>query len=502
MKQYGLTAPLSVSLPTSRDTQTTAAVDRLLRAQNGFEGDAEAKNRQEVLEILLTTIRRWIYEESVRLGMSEVLARECGGKLHTFGSYRLGVHGPGADIDALCVGPRHVTRASFFQHFQQELLKTLGVTEIIAVAEAYVPVLKCNFRGISVDMVYAQLNFHAIPANLDLFNDQHLHGLDPKSVLSLNGVRVTDGILSLVPNVPVFRTTLRLVKLWAKRRGIYSNVCGYLGGVSWAILTARVCQLYPIALPGLIIQKFFKFYSLWQWPTPIMLREEKQKEEKEEKEEVLWLKVWNGYENAADVMPILTPAYPSMNSTYNVSSATLKLLKSEIQRGLAIVSRLTLDSNDPDHIFEELVTKTDFFWRYKHYLQVTLEAATSAALRSWLGLCESKLRHFLVQLNMTPNTNVSATLFPDSFATTANIHRRCFFIGLELAETKEKEKEKKEKRCDLSEAVGVFHHLIHSGSGGNVATIEHLRGHELPSCCFNGDGETRAEKKHKRHRKN
>jgi poly(A) polymerase len=84
---------------------------------------------------------------------------------------------------------------------------------------------------------------------------------------------VTDSVLALVPNIPNFRLTLRLIKLWAKKRGVYSNVFGYLGGVSWAILTARVCQLYPNAVPAALAQRFFRFYSMWKWPTPITLTE-------------------------------------------------------------------------------------------------------------------------------------------------------------------------------------------------------------------------------------
>ena len=46
-------------------------------------------------------------------------------------------------------------------------------------------------------------------------------------------------------------------------RGIYSNAMGYLGGVSWAMLVARVCQLYPNAAASLLVQKFFLVFSKW-----------------------------------------------------------------------------------------------------------------------------------------------------------------------------------------------------------------------------------------------
>lgn len=65
---------------------------------------------------------------------------------------------------------------------------------------------------------------------------------------------------------------LPLSLLLFSEHGIYSNVLGYLGGVSWAMLVARICQLYPNAAAATLVCKFFLVFSQWKWPQPVLLK--------------------------------------------------------------------------------------------------------------------------------------------------------------------------------------------------------------------------------------
>ncbi|RRT84127.1 hypothetical protein B296_00011151, partial [Ensete ventricosum] len=86
------------------------------------------------------------------------------------------VHGPGADIDTLCVGPIHATREVRWIFFIMFLI------------------------------------FYHPFQDLDISQDSRLLNADEETVRSLNGWRVTDQILRLVPNIQV--VAFLIVVLW------------------------------------------------------------------------------------------------------------------------------------------------------------------------------------------------------------------------------------------------------------------------------------------------
>jgi poly(A) polymerase len=177
--------------------------------------------------------------------------------LLSFGSYRLGVHNPNADIDCLVLAPPHIQRTDFFDSWitvlknQQQQSSSSNdsksssvITDIHPVSTAYTPVVKFCMDGIKIDMIFArltnaQLNWlnecrlvrlqqqqqQAIVAQpqkqqqqqdddnneqqqqqLPILqevtemqvNDDILFGLDETSARSVNGVRVSQYLLKCV----------------------------------------------------------------------------------------------------------------------------------------------------------------------------------------------------------------------------------------------------------------------------------------------------------------
>nr|XP_028580977.1 poly(A) polymerase gamma isoform X1 [Podarcis muralis] len=461
-RHYGVTAPISLAPPREIDYIHTQKLIEAMKPFGVFEDEEELGRRIVVLSKLNSLVKEWIVEVAEKKNLPSSVSSRCGGKIFTFGSYRLGVHTKGADIDALCVAPRHVERSDFFQLFFEKLKLKDGIRNLRAVEDAYVPVIKFEFDGIEIDLVFARLAVPILSDNLDLRDNSHLGSLDIRCIRSLNGCRVTDEILHLVPDKENFRLTLRAIKLWAKRRGIYSNMLGFLGGVSWAMLVARTCQLYPNALASTLVHKFFLVFSRWEWPNPVLL--------KEPEESNLNLPAWDPRVNPSDryhLMPIITPAYPQQNSTYNVSTSTRAVMVEEFKYGLVVTDEILQGKSD----WSKLLEPSNFFQKYKHYIVLTASSSTEEHHLEWVGLVESKIR--VLVGNMERNECIAiAQVNPQSFPGSKEKFKESDFVSVWFLGIIFKKAENAESVCvDLTYDIQSFTDTVYR-QANNISLLK------------------------------
>ncbi|KAL8130185.1 hypothetical protein V2J09_019340 [Rumex salicifolius] len=508
--RLGITEPISWGGPSEDDVVRSQELEKYLEAAGLYESQLEAVSREEVLGRLDQLVKTWVKKVSRIRGLNELMVQEANAKIFTFGSYRLGVsvllafvfmkftlmtssdnglgqvHGPGADIDTLCVGPKHATREEdFFDELGKMLSEMPEVSELVAVRDAHVPVMRFKFNGVSIDLLYAKLALWVIPEDLDVSQESILHNVDEQTVRSLNGCRVTDQILRLVPNVQVlqnstsknFRTTLRCMRYWAKRRGVYSNVSGFLGGINWALLVARICQLYPNASPSMLVSRFFRVYTQWRWPNPVMLCEIE--------EGSLGHQVWDPRRNVKDrfhLMPIITPAYPCMNSSYNVSASTLRIMTEEFQRGSEVCEAMEANKAGWDKLFEPY----PFFEAYKNYLQIEINAENDADLRSWKGWVESRLRQLTLKIERYTYNMLQCHPYPAEFHDQTKPFHCCYFMGLQRKQgVPSSEGEQFDIRLTVEEfKQAVF--LYSEWRSGMQIHVTHVKRRSIPAFVFPG----------------
>jgi len=299
--------------------------------------------------------------------------------------------------------------------------------ELKSNGKTYTPVLKFRMNTTDVDLLFAPLDLEKLPEPLDIMDDSLMNGLDDVSVRSLNGARVAEYLLDLVPDQSVFRVALRAIKKWARCKGLYSNVLGLLGGINCAILVAFVCQKYPLKDPAVVVEKFFRVMEAWDWPNPIMLRQPSADD----------ARAWNPRLNPRDrahLAPIVTPAHPSMNSSYNIGAPQLRAIKEELTLGKSETRRIqklahseTRTPKQLQRAWRRFFRPSDFFEAHRHYVQVDVSADSDDALRRWTAWCESRLRQFVVALDLETPARVHATPLEN---TNGARKTRSFFVGL------------------------------------------------------------------------
>jgi len=434
----------------------TKSLIKTMQKHNLYEASEGETRRQHVLHQLEEVLSKWsrsLWKSKNNSSSNAAKARNV--TLITFGSYRLRVHKSSSDIDVLALCPHHITRDDFFDSLVSTLDADARVTDLHPIPGAYTPVMKFYFDRVAIDLLFAQVGeHHAMPlrprkeggdtkgvwqeAELD---DAHLIGLDECALRSLNGVRVAQLLLKLVKSAGAagckhddcpeeqcnrtfenFRTALITIKEWANTHGLYSNVLGFLGGVNWAILVAKVVQIKPNATPPALIRLFFRMFARWRWPKPVRLLNMQKTSPHPSVEFPCWNNRLN-HRDGKDLMPIITPAYPSMNSSYNVQRPQLRRIKDEIDKAEVILDAIYAGSSTWDDLFTNTPQPTanvtnlqimehNFFWQHVHYLEITIRATNANDFRSWFGYCESRLRVLINSFESHPDMMGVLECFP------------------------------------------------------------------------------------------
>ena len=90
-------------------------------------------------------------------------------------------------------------------------------------------------------------------------------------------------------------------------------------------------------------------------------------------------------------MPIITPAYPEQNSTYNVTHSTRIIICNAFQRAHRIMQEMLAGQATWNKLFQ-----SPPFWNvYRHFLVVIAVSRNKKDHSEWVGLVESKIRRLI-----------------------------------------------------------------------------------------------------------
>lgn len=459
----------------------------------------EAGRRSKIITVLSDVADRWLLSEG-DFGVSS--------RLVTFGSSILGVVTNESDLDTILLIPSVVSRERFFENFTKflrESVTELRIESLMPVPDAHVPVLKMVANGLPVDILPCrvllrdlEVLYQAAPlmdGQFD-FSKISVKQLDTPSLLALNGVRVGRTLVDSIRagrivvedefvedgsvRLSKFRTCLRLVKHWAKQRGIYSNSLGFFGGVTWAILLVRVCLsckedkalVIDACTEKEILARFFRSLHEQNWgasnpvslkPLPqalaqfiLSLRPGNSPSDDDDKTQGSKnsLSMWDPSVSEADrraLMPVLTPVTPFMNSTFNILPTTSRILTDEFRRAFEVSE--SPHSFSLDKLCESVVSGKARFARYLSLLLTVDESLPETdqnrLLFVWKSLISSKLRVLLFHLERLPG--VVCRPFPEPIGQGASAEFRIGLALLPIPQAPEK------RSIDLNDAVAQLH---------------------------------------------
>eukprot|EP00435_Cladocopium_sp_Y103_P056698 s504_g19.t1 len=324
------------------------------------------------------------------------------GSLRRMGAFYLGVPEPNAELDLVFVLPeRSATQPA-------ELLEKLQ--DALPKAMRSFPQGSLNAPGLRWRAS------HARDVQLFLAKDAKPNPSAsapraiPPSLAALYAQEVSSQILASVPSQETFRDLLRLVKHWAKRRGLYGKLFGFFDGTTWALCCARVCQLHPKGVLHDLLQSFFALLGRSDWSSPIALDGDL----RPPVPGTLVQLPGNGYG-------------PARAAHYELSESVMRVVQRELRR--AEQKRVP-----------ELWAEHQFFNRHRHYIRFDFMASSDEILEKWWAWGQQQLPELLHIFESQLDSKVSLRPWPSSliFKDESWSHAKAVFIGLHIQRAEQK----------------------------------------------------------------
>lgn len=218
-----------------------------------YVSSEETRKKEAILRNLELIISDWVYEtykdaflanmqfyrKQPNMPRSERLVR-----LYPFGSYYLGINEPSSDVDTVVIFPQYVRIADFFDKFPTIIGQMPQVSYFDCIRDAKVPLITLTYDSVDFDLSAAVMAVNRVTDAIPFLDPECTANMHEKSILSLNGYRTNIHVKSQFAGNNIFYSTfqnaVRALRLWCKRKNIYSNRCGFFGGINCIILVANV----------------------------------------------------------------------------------------------------------------------------------------------------------------------------------------------------------------------------------------------------------------------
>ncbi|CDW83178.1 poly polymerase papalpha [Stylonychia lemnae] len=289
-------------------------------------------------------------------------------KLTPFGSAMFGGYDKNSDIDVLLQSFDYLlSREEFFSKFAVYLRSEHVQANIQQeIPYAQIPIIKFEFMSKQFDLLYCSM---LPPQNQtqkrQLEDDEFYQNMENVvnekcNILSFRGWSNCHYIYKKIRDKECYSWCLKIIKTWAKQRGIYGFNFGYLNGISLIIMLAKADQLIfkditsnnvsSEKILGLnesfvgdedviysfsqqiskkldvrvqeTIFRFFEIFSNWDYKDPIFIQE---------------LPDWHLDQDlyfvaSKEIFPVITPEKPYKCTTHQMTAGAKKQIVNELQR--------------------------------------------------------------------------------------------------------------------------------------------------------------------------